>query len=541
MASLGGIGASFTGTNLSGGTAPPGRDFIDLQSKILTSGSLETFDVGMSGAQPVGETLQLKIWRINGPNYDFIGESQDFSSLVGGVNAGLTLTTPINVLVGDLISISLSDDASNIIETGSVIGAGIDFKTGDDSTSQPISGYANLADISLAVEVFGTASGGGDSINITSVTDFECKQRDLNGQALFTISGTTSGAVTSVEYKLDSGAWLELDASPTTTFTGNVTITGQQSLSVRFSNNVAITDTVASLTAALCIAAWGQSNQAGRGTNLQAVAGGSPIPIMYRTGVFSALTDATGTDGSAAGSIWPRIAQQYLDAGIPVCVANVAVGGTLLAEWQPATANYIKITTFADKVGGLEFSHSIIGEQDSLAGTSQATIETEMTAIVDALFAAYGVDTYIANHPEGDGGAWDDTVTKAAYANVILNDVNARFGGDLSVIDIDIATTAGNDGVHLKSDADLTTAGNIVYTAVNSSTLNILLSNGPTGSFVTVLDSAAGVRVLRTSLTYSSGSASALLASPVGSKIKGYVDDNLDDSANGAYIEGVTV
>jgi hypothetical protein len=542
MASLGGFGAVTGGSSLSGGTSAPGRDFLDLESLITTDGSLETFDVAMDGNQPGGETLKLKIWRLNGASYDFIGQSQAFSSLVAGVNTGLTLTTPIDVLTGDIISIQLSNSSTNKIFTAANVGNGIDFKTGDDTTSQATSSYSPLADLSIAVEVFGTPTAG-DLINITSINDHECKQRDGSSQATFTVAGTITGTATTVEYQLDAGAWTLLDAAPTTTFTGNVTVTNQQDISVRFSNNTGITDTVTKITAAACIAAWGQSNEAGRGTNNQTVTvgGGNPTPIMYKSGVFSALGDPVGTDGSAAGSTWPEIAQQYSDAGIPICVGNVAVGATLLAAWQPATVNYIKITDFADAVGGLEFSTCVIGEQDSFAGTLQATVESEMNAIVNALFTAYGSDNYIADIPEGDGGVWDDTVVKAAYANVISSNANAKFGGDLSVIDIDIATTPGNDGIHLKSDADLTTAANIRYAAINGSTLNLTIAGIPDGTYMTVLDKADGTRIQRQNETYASTSLSTFLGNvPVGTTVKGYVDDAANPSTNGAYLEGVT-
>lgn len=545
MASLGGFGAVVSSTGLSGGTTAPGRDFIDLQSKITTAGSIETFDVAMDGAQPVSSFLSLKIWRLNGSSYDYIGESQAFTGLVDGVNTGLTLTVPIAVLVGDLISVNETNASLNRISAPSIVGAGIDFKTGDDTTSQATSGYTNLADLSLGIEVFGTPTAS-DAIAITSIGDYECLQRDGSSQATFTVAGTISGTATTVEYQLDVGAWVLLDASPTTTFTGNVTVTNQQDISVRFSNDVGVTDSVLKITAAACIAAWGQSNEAGRGTNNQTltVGGGNPTPIVYKSGSFSELTDPVGTDGSAAGSTWPRIAQQYSDDGIPICVGNVAVGGTLLATWQPATANYIKVTDFADAMGGLEFSTCVIGESDSLAGTLQATIETEMGAIIDALFAAYGTDNFIADIPFGDNGlGWTDTIVRAAYNNVIASNANALFGGDLAVIDIDVTTTAGNDGTHLKSDADLTTAGNIRYNALTaiSSTLNLTVTGIPDGSFMTVLDDEAGVRLQRQSETYTSESLSVLLSVAAGTRIKGYVDDAANPSTDGAYLEGVTV
>lgn len=533
MAIIAGKGTA-SSSNL--GSSGIGRDFLDTKYTVTESADLTDFDVNLV----LTSTVRLKVWRINGSDYDFVGQSQTFSSVSSGIQ-NLVLSSPIAVIAGDVIDVWISsgsvgvdaDDAGTIVYASNV----------DYITNQPQTNFPSSLAFALSIVVNGTLAGG-NQINITSISDHECLQRNGSSQAVFTVSGTITGAATTVEYRLDAGAWAELDASPGTTFTGNVTVTNQQDISVRFSNEIGVVDTVIKITAAACIAAWGQSNEAGRGTNNQTVTvgGGNPTPIVYKSGVFSVLTDPVGTDGSAAGSTWARIAQQYSDAGVPICVGNVAVGATKLSAWQPATANYIKITDFADAMGGLEFSTCVIGEEDSSAGTAQATVESEMEAIINALFVAYGTDNFITNIPIGDGGAWTDTVVKAAYANIVSSNGNAKSGGDLSVIDIDIATTAGNDGIHLKSNADLTTAANIRYNAfvLVTSALNLTITGIPDGSFMTVLDEADGVRVQRQSETYLSEVLSIVVPVAVGTTIKGYVDDVSNPSANGAYLEGIT-
>ena len=153
----------------------------------------------------------------------------------------------------------------------------------------------------------GFLGGVGDSITITSHANWDCIQRDINNQAVFSIAGDVAGG-TVVEYELDaSGTWLVLDASATTTFSGNVTITGQQSLAVRIQAAPAIKTTIDNLSAVMAVPCWWQSNMAGYLTNAQTVTvtGNNPKPTMYKEGVFSELDDPTAPSrggGSSFGS-----------------------------------------------------------------------------------------------------------------------------------------------------------------------------------------------------------------------------------------------
>ena len=74
-----------------------------------------------------------------------------------------------------------------------------------------------------------------------------------------------------------------------------------------------------------------------------------------------------------------------------------------------------------------------------------------------------------------------------------------------------------------------------------SSTLDISIEGIPDGSFMTVLDQADGTRIQRGSIVYTDEAMSVTLPIDGGITVKGYVDDSLNPSANGAYIEGVTV
>ena len=390
---------------------------------------------------------------------------------------------------------------------------------------------------------------GTNEITITSVVDHQSKQRDGSSQAVFTIAGAITGTATAVEYQLDSGPWAVLDASPTTTYTGNVTITNEQSVSVRFSNDVGTTATVNKLKAAACIViAPAQSNAVSRIDNAQTftIDSGKPTPAMHLNGAFSALADPTGEDwnGSDDGSLWPYIAKQYSDAGIPVCIGNVAEGGTSILSWAKGGALFDRIIEFATATDGLEFAISLIGETDASAGTSTADFKTRFLDVATDINTDYGCYIYAVYFPVGSSTGTTINVNniRTAYDELIAENEFINFGGDLSVIDISSATDPANDNLHIKLDADATTASAIIYTALTAvfSSLSLTITGIPDGSYITVLDQEDGTRIQRQSETYSSESLVVSLPVAAGTRVKGYVDDGSDPSTNGAYIEGVT-
>tara|TARA_R110000868_G_scaffold210375_1_gene460366 strand:+ start:3778 stop:5481 length:1704 start_codon:yes stop_codon:yes gene_type:complete len=390
---------------------------------------------------------------------------------------------------------------------------------------------------------------GSDSIVITSTSDGSFFNRDnLQNESVITIAGDNVGAVpTSVECRIDYGDWFTLDAAPTATFSGDVTIKNKQFLQVR-GVGVDTVSPVLTLTVGLSIVAGWQSNEQGYGINTQPVNKGasSPTPLMYNGTDIVALVDPVATVagfGGSGGSTWPRIARHYSENGTAICLYNIAKGGSLISEWQKGGVNYDKIQTFADLVGGVGLFTCIGGENDAQNGITQASMETQLTQLVTDINTDFGCDSYICKFPMKAPSGNVATVF-AAYDAVISANSFAKHGGDLSVIDIEIATADGNDGVHLKQDAALTTAADIRYSAqqaglIENSTLNISVTGIPAGDYETVF-SANGVEVYRGLTTYGEGSLSLVLPVPVGVTVKGFVDDDLNPSSNGAYLEGVT-
>ena len=390
------------------------------------------------------------------------------------------------------------------------------------------------------------------SITITSVVDNQFIKEDVNHQAVFSISGGITGTPpTSVEYQLDGDSWQVLDASPTASgYSGVVTVTKEQDLSVRFNNDTGVTATVSKLKAAFVIAAWGQSNEQGAGVNNQSltVDSGKPTPAMYVQGVYSSLVDPTNFAGSSpAGSTWPRIAKQFSDAGVVLGIANVAEGGSAISAWSSIGMNFNRIKEFATAVGGLSLAVSIIGESDANMGTETAAFKTGYLNPATELNTLYGVDVFATYFPVGTSTGTTENVNKirAAYDALILENSFVKFGGDLSVIDISSGTNPQNDNLHLKLDADLTTGANIRYEAFTfvESTITLSITGIPDGTFLTTLITADRPSTLIESVdrVYSGGSSTFSVNVPASTQMYGVVRDNLDPSTDGAAINAVTV
>lgn len=473
-------------------------------------------------------------------------------------------------------------------------------------------------------------------IEITSIKDNHFKLADINGNATFTVTGTT-GVTTAIEYSINGGTnWQILDGTPDgVNFSGDVVVNGTVDIAVRIAANTGITHTVTGVSATQYnILFWGQSNEVSRNANLNTivVGGGNPLPSKYlpESGLFGVASDPTGMGGGTiGGSTASWIAQKYSDIGILVGIVNVAEGGTALAQWQKGdvAGYYARISSAASAVGGVSFTTCIIGETDAGNGTSEADAITRMTSICSDINTDFGAETYISYFVNSAASGTPENILKIrnAYDSVIANNVFVKHGGDTGTID-----TSG--GIHmttvpqfselsqLRFDAQLVGLGLVVpqgivtigsitvgettasipftyndtdetgyeyrldggtatsvtspisltgltaetaYTievrAINTSgsgawstlanfttdattsTLNLTVTGIPDGSFMTVLDDEAGTRITRQNETYSSGALSITLPVIAGTRLKGYVDDASNPSANGAYLEGVTV
>ncbi len=389
------------------------------------------------------------------------------------------------------------------------------------------------------------------ALSLTSVGDYECKKRDANGEAVFTLSGTKDATDTDIEYSLDNGiTWATLDTPGTaTTFSGNVTIKGQKSVKLRFASDHTTTASVQRLTAALSIVAWWQSNTKGSGTFDQTVdvSNSNIIPVMYTDSGFEPLADPCDSGATGGGSVWPRLASFFANKGIPVCIANVAVGGTSITTWIKGAPQdyYSRITAAATGMGGANITISIGGESDASGSMNQATMEGHLNDIVGDLAIDLGTKHYLCKFPIGDTTGGNTSIwngLKAAYDAVVASNVNCFDGGDLSVIDIDTTTDAGNDGIHLKLTADLNLAAEVIYNAITGSTVDLDLGDIPNGSHrVLFHEAASGDLIDAQDVTFTSGLASATIPVLVGTEVQYSTFNTANKGIDGDGGSGIAV
>ena len=386
--------------------------------------------------------------------------------------------------------------------------------------------------------------GGGSTFDVTFPPDNYFKRGDVSKQITVPFSGicTTTGTM---EYSYDNSNWLTLDAAPTSTWSGNVVVTGQQDIYLRLSDNTGTVTTLNKITATdLNIAvAMSQSNGVTRISNHQpiSITGGNPYPMLYKAGVYSELADPTSF-AENYGSYWVYLAQWYSEQGIQIGFTNVAVGGTSISSWQQGDTLLNRCETFATDAGGLDLVYTVIGETDSEGSMPQSTFESLYSAAAQYLNTTYGATIKAIKFPVGSylGGITDPSVVaiRAAYDNLIATYPFIEFAGDLSVIDID---KPGGDNLHLKTDQDAIDAFDIIIAAINSSTLNLVATGYPDGTYAAEIYEALNpLSYIETvNVTFSGGAATTPVNLGVGKTAYTRIDGSTPPST-GITCYGVT-
>lgn len=366
-------------------------------------------------------------------------------------------------------------------------------------------------------------------VNLTSPTSFQCKQRTAGGEALFTMTGTYSTAQI-FEYSIDGGAtFTDINTVAATSFNEDFNVVGQVDLIVRVKDTPGSAVTVEKLTSAMCICiAPAQSNGSGRLVNNQTYTlnPGAPTPMMYKNGVFSVMTDPTGEEAISLGSIWPSLSELFVNAGVPVCINNIGVGGSSITMWQPGSSRHNNIIEFADAVGGLEILASLIGETDAQNSMSTADFKSNYLSSVTPINTAYGCDVRAIYFPVGSSLNANPSRVAAirlAYDELIAENAFIKNGGDLAEITI-------VDSIHITTDTEGDQAASIIYSAITgtvpvvTSTLSMTLQNIPDGANPTrIIDPAgAGAVVFLGDITWTSDTASYVVEVPPGTTLEYY-------------------
>ncbi len=427
-----------------------------------------------------------------------------------------------------------------------------DFNQASGTNNLPDSGTLS-AHGTLNSFITGDYDGAGiDGITITSHVDGQFVQRanTLNSRTIVLSGDVLGSQPSSIEVSVDFGEWTVIDSAPTSSaWSGSVTLTGAQFVRVRSTGVVATTQNIKIIVGA-AIVFIGDSNQQGHGLNNQPVnlRPDVTVPLLYKSGSTQVLSDPTSElNGGrlATGSTLPELARLYACDGVPVCFFNIGVMGSTSADWQKGGAAYDRIQPFVTAMGGIELVPVMLGSNDSTTSMDKTTFKANMNSLINDINADYGVSCYLSRFASVTGPTTTDILD--GIVELISENSNAIEGGDLTSLDITIGAATGNDGVHIKQDADINQAANIIYNSIKygltgTSQLTQNITGMPAGNFSTVLFSAQeSIEVHNGSAAYTTGSLSIELPVPANTRIKGFVDDAANPSVNGAYIEGVTV
>jgi len=316
-----------------------------------------------------------------------------------------------------------------------------------------------------------------DTITITSPSQFKLYRRGASSTTDVMLTVEYNGLPTNVEARFNRTGAESWRSFPRTGSPQDITLPsearGYGTLEVRYSNATSVTDSVDDVAVGRTIAVWGQSNGSGRGTNNQ-TAPAAGAYLYDATGVLRAMSDPTDgnfggsadypvlDDGvSAAGSWLPRLAVRMLAQGEPVLMLNCCKGSTTIGSWSRSlltTSLYGAAKARCDAAGGVDYIIWHQGEANALAAQSEAAHETALTQLVSDIRSDLANPTVVINliHHWTGVTSTDVDAIRAAQNTVGTTVTGAVLGGDMDGI-----TTA----LHLTTDTDLTTAGDLIFEA----------------------------------------------------------------------------
>lgn len=248
--------------------------------------------------------------------------------------------------------------------------------------------------------------GGGvvsDSITISTPTQYQIHQRDGSDEADIAITGTYSGTPTSVEARFNGGAWATIDASPTGgTFSGTLSAqaAGQGALTVRFTNDTDVNDSIADVGIGDVWLILGQSNANAWYDNNQSYTHATLKATKWeRDGTgWEEYLDPSGYI-TTGGSVWPLVATHHMaDQNVPCGFLLMAQNGTRLVDgpWDPGNPGFSYTETLAriteagiDDLAGVIFNQ---GEADAVAGASQQDYYDTLALLRSSFEADTGID-----------------------------------------------------------------------------------------------------------------------------------------------------
>jgi hypothetical protein len=345
-----------------------------------------------------------------------------------------------------------------------------------------------------------------NGITLVAPTAYTIRKRS-SGTATYTVSGTYTGTPTAIEVRVNAGSWATLDAAPAAgAWTGTVSVPeGTNSLSVRFSNDTGVTASVSNILVGDVFLIAGQSNAAGRLTNVQTYTHASQKAAVFdfNDTAWRNLTDPTNETASG-GTPWPLFATQFLaDRGVPVGIINAAEGGLTIDQWwtTSAQAKYTaaKARVTASGVNGLSAVLFDLGESDAINDTTEADFNSRLDGLAGDVASTYSCSLLVAQTGTTTGIDADGDLDAIRSAQVTAWGDNANVKpGPLGY---------DRAGLHWETDAEGLTIAARWWLAIQSALYSGSNGRGPRLSSATLNADRNAItvvfdRALKTGLTF---------------------------------------
>ncbi len=336
-----------------------------------------------------------------------------------------------------------------------------------------------------------------DSIAITSPVDYRIFQRDSSSKADITVTGTYVGSPSAIEASWNNGPYSTIVSNPSGgSFSGILAdqTAGQGTLTVRFTNDQTATASKNYIGIGDIFVIAGQSNAVGEGIKNQVYSNPTLKASLFGNDdkwkelvdpVDSPIgqVDSISYDSGVGGSVWPRLATYLLaNQNVPVAFIPTAQGGTSIERWQKTNSTksgglnlYGSMARRINAVGG-KIKAVLLwqGERnamlcDASATCNQTAYKALLTTFANDVFADFGTKTVVAQIGNRDGA------TSVGLNNIRVAQQSAwDDGGNIlpgpALYDVNLYTEfvgSGEDGTHFRSDADIQTAANRWWVAMN--------------------------------------------------------------------------
>jgi len=310
------------------------------------------------------------------------------------------------------------------------------------------------------------SEGTSNTLTITTPVPFKVFQRSGSTGSI-TVTGTYTGTPTAIEASFNGGAYSTIVASPSGgTFSGTLSAQaqGQGTLTVRFTNDVTATASVATIGIGDVFVVAGDSISEGRGTNPQSYTHATLKAAKFtQANAWGDGVDGIDT-GTSAGSHWPLLATQIMASqGVPVAFISCGTGGTDVAgsnnSWAKPNADYSGLTTQVTNSGVNAVKGCLFHlGPNAVVNASTLSLATYRTAL-DTLTANLAAD--VAGAPKLNIGLFGDMTTgtppdrRSAIDN-IRGAIVQGWGANANIKPGPVLIEQlYSDGVHPISDAEL--------------------------------------------------------------------------------------